>query len=62
MGWLCMTPTGVAVEWCVAGLLHRIIIKVRRCPCLCPCGWSDLCDGSSSSLVKIEEFYDNEDL
>ena len=42
--------------------IYRIIIKVRRPFCLCPCGFSDLCDGSSSSLVKIEEFYDNEDL
>ena len=59
---LYMQDTGVAVEWCVTGLFHRIIIKVRSPLCLCPCGLSDLCDGSSSSLVKIEEFYDNEDL
>ena len=25
-------------------------------------GWSEPCDGCSSSLVKIEESYDNEDL
>ena len=30
IGGPCGLTTGVVVEWCVSGLLHRIIIKVRR--------------------------------
>ena len=30
----------------VTALFTLLLEKVRRPLCLCPCGWSDLCDGS----------------
>ena len=54
--------TGVVIEWTGLFCVRINTLKVGRYVSYCLCGCSDLCDGRSSSLVKIEESYDNEDL